>query len=98
MSYIFINIYITQKTHNVVLTSVQRYLNLMDVGWTSKRRLVLAGKLVVSNEQKRQYPNEMLTIYRIMVDLWDIMERYGQIFTIFGRTPSKQLAVFIQIY
>ena len=83
MSYIFINIYITQETHNVVLTSVQRYLTLMDVGWTSKRRLVLAGKLVVSNEQKRQYPNEMLTIYRIMLDLWDIMERYGQIFTNF---------------
>ena len=46
-------------------------------------------KLVVSNEQKRQYPNEILTIYRIMLDLWDIMERYGQIFTNFWEELLK---------
>ena len=34
----------TQYAHDVVLTSIRRRFNVMDVVWTSKRRLVLTGK------------------------------------------------------
>ena len=35
----------SQYAHNVVLTSVRRRVNVMDVVWTSKRRRVLTGLL-----------------------------------------------------
>ena len=34
---------ISQYAHDVVLTSVRRRFNVMDVVWTSKRRRVLTG-------------------------------------------------------
>ena len=33
----------TQYAHNVVLTSIRRRFNVMDVVWTSKRRRLLTG-------------------------------------------------------
>ena len=34
---------ISQYAHNVVLTTIRRRFNVMDVVWTSKRRRVLTG-------------------------------------------------------
>ena len=36
----------SQYAHDVVLTSVRRRSNVMDVVWTSKRRRVLTGMLL----------------------------------------------------
>ena len=38
-----------QYAHGVVLTSIQRRFNAMDVAWTSKRRRVLTGTKVNDN-------------------------------------------------
>ena len=40
---------ISQYAHDVVLTSMQRRFNVMDVVWTSKRRRVLTGILLLKN-------------------------------------------------
>ena len=40
---------ISQYAHDVVLTSMQRRFNVMDVVWTSKRSRVLTGILLLKN-------------------------------------------------
>ena len=42
------------KTQDVIWTSIQRYLNVMDVKKTSKQRRVLIGVWVMKTQGKRK--------------------------------------------
>ena len=44
---VFVFLVWSQYTHNVVLTSIRRRFNVMDVEWMSKRRRVLTGILFI---------------------------------------------------
>ena len=74
--YLFIHYYF-QLTQDVIWTLVQRFLNVMDVRWTSKQRRVLTGNdyylyaLAQIQQKTILYRNlEVITKNHVSLDQW----------------------------
>ena len=57
----------TQLAHNVVLTFIQRYLDVLNVRWTLKQRYVPAGKVNTKGERAPQSIRKKLPYYDTLV-------------------------------
>ena len=55
----------TLLTQDVVLTSIQRHLNVTDVRWTLKQRCVLTGKSIKTYETLSNYKARYVNQYHV---------------------------------